>query len=266
VEDCPRDQVGVLPVAEYRQGADGCAIVGMGVYRSDEFPALDGIYFSSDFCSGKAWGLQRGDDGTWNYQELLDTDLQVTGSGRDEAGNLYLTACAACADYARYYDPIENPQGTVWRLVAADQVPEGAETAPLEAEEGVTPTAGEATPAATTTTASPAAAGEAVEVEEAEYYVKSARTTFQVGQPYTFTVTNAGNDVHEFVIEPAGEVDEPLEGEANGKDVESEIEDIAPGQSKALTWTFAETGRYQFACHLPGHYESGMVLEVEVTG
>jgi hypothetical protein len=88
VEDCPRDQVGVLPVAEYRQGADGCAIVGMGVYRSDEFPALDGIYFSSDFCSGKAWGLQRGDDGTWNYQELLDTDPQVTGSGRDEAGNL----------------------------------------------------------------------------------------------------------------------------------------------------------------------------------
>ena len=55
-------------------------------------------------------------------------------------------------------------------------------------------------------------------------------------------------------------------GEANGKDVESEIEDIAPGQSKALTWTFAETGRYQFACHLPGHYESGMVVEVEVTG
>jgi uncharacterized cupredoxin-like copper-binding protein len=198
---------------------------------------------------------------------LLDTDLQVTGSGRDEAGNLYLTACAACTDYARYYDPIENRQGTVWRLVAADQVPEGAETAPLETEEETTSTAGVATPSAATTTASPAAAeGETVAVEEAEYYVKPAQTTFEVGRPYTFTVTNAGNDAHEFVIEPAGEVDAPLEGEVNGKNVESEIEDIAPGQAKTLTWTFAEPGRYQFACHLPGHYESGMVVEVDVTG
>jgi glucose/arabinose dehydrogenase/uncharacterized cupredoxin-like copper-binding protein len=266
VEDCARDQVGVLPVAEYRQGADGCAIVGMGVYRGEEFPALNGIYFSSDFCSGKVWGLQRREDGTWINQELLDTDLQVTGSGRDEAGNLYLTACAACTDYARYYDPIENPQGTVWRLVASDQVPEGAETAPLEAEEGATPPASDETPVAAPSTASPVAAeGEAVVVEEGEYYVK-AETTFEAGQAYTFTVTNAGNDVHEFVIEPAGEIDAPMEGEVNGKDIESEIEDIAPGQTKTLTWTFAEPGQYQFACHLPGHYESGMVLKVEVTG
>ena len=48
--------------------------------------------------------------------------------------------------------------------------------------------------------------------------------------------------------------------------MESEIEDIGPGEMKTLTWTFAEPGRYQFACHLPGHYEAGMVLEVEVTG
>ena len=176
---------------------------------------MDGIYFNSDFCSGKVWGLQRGEDGAWIYQQLLDTELQVTGAGRDEAGNLYVTACGACTDYGRYYDPTENPQGTVWRLVAADQVPEGAETAPLEAEEGETPTAGEATPAAAPTTASPAAGeGEAVAVEEGEFYVEAAQTTFEVGQPYTFTVTNAGNDTHEFVIEPAGAVDAPLEQES----------------------------------------------------
>ena len=67
-----------------------------------------------------------------------------------------------------HYDPFENPQGTVWRLVAADQVPEGAETAPLQAEEGTAPTAAdEATPDAATSTASPVTAeGEAVAVEE----------------------------------------------------------------------------------------------------
>ncbi len=138
VEQCPRTQVGELPVAEYRQGADGCSIIGIGVYRGDELPSLDGIYFNSDFCSGKVWGLQRGEDGAWIYQQLLDTELLVTGSGSDEAGNLYLTACAC--DYGRYYDPQQDPRGTVWRLVTADQVPEGAEIAQIETpSEAATP-------------------------------------------------------------------------------------------------------------------------------
>jgi hypothetical protein len=55
----------------------------------------------------------------------------VTGAGTDEAGNLYATACEC--QFSRQYDPFENPQGTVWRIVAAGQVPEGAETAPLDA-------------------------------------------------------------------------------------------------------------------------------------
>jgi hypothetical protein len=75
--------------------------------------------------------LQRGEDDAWVYQQLLDTELLVTGAGADEAGNLYVTACAC--NYGRYYDPTEKPEGTVWRLVAADQAPDGAETAPVEA-------------------------------------------------------------------------------------------------------------------------------------
>ena len=263
VQDCPRDQVGVLPVAEYRQGENGCAVVAVGVYRGEEIPGLDGVFVNSDFCSGKFWGLQRGDDGNWNYQELLDTTLQVTGAGSDEAGNLYVTACGACSDYSRFYNPEENPNGTVWRLVAADNIPQGAEMAPLEgAPEGATPTAGEA-PAAAPSTASPApSAAETVAVEEGEYYIRPAETTFVVGQPYTFAVSNAGNTSHEFVIEPAGSTEKtPLE--ANGQ--KSAIDDIAPGAASQLTWTFTEPGQYQFACHLPGHFTSGMVIQFEVT-
>jgi glucose/arabinose dehydrogenase len=147
VEDCP--QLGVLPVAEYKHGRDGCSITGIGVYRGEEFPSLDGIYFSADWCSGKVWGLQRDEDGTWIYQELLDTDLLITGAGRDEVGNLYVTVCRC--DGSSQYDPFENPQGSVWRLVAADRVPEGAETAPLQPEEEATPIASEATPVAAAT-------------------------------------------------------------------------------------------------------------------
>ena len=48
---CPRQQVGVLPVAEYEHGDDGCSLIGLGVYRGEEYPALDGIYFSGDLCT-----------------------------------------------------------------------------------------------------------------------------------------------------------------------------------------------------------------------
>jgi hypothetical protein len=70
----------------------------------------------------------------------LDTRLLVTGAGQDEAGEAYLTACECVV--ARDYNPFDNPTGTLWQVVSADQVPEGAETAPLEQ-----PDEPEATPA-----------------------------------------------------------------------------------------------------------------------
>jgi len=103
-----------------------------------------------------------------------------------------------------------------------------------------------------------------VGVIEGDFSVRPQRTTFQVGQPYVFAVGNAGQAVHEFVIEPAGANDAPFAVDVNGKEQESEIEDIAPGEIDELQWTFTEPGRYQFACHVPGHYEAGMVVEVEV--
>src|ERR671912_1591896 len=119
IEECPRQQVGVLPVAEYAHGEDGCAVIGLGVYRGEAYPALDGIYFSGEFCTGEIRGLQRDADGVWQFQNLLDTALQITGSGQDESGVVYMTGVA------------EGTDGSLWRLVAADQVPAGAIVVPL---------------------------------------------------------------------------------------------------------------------------------------
>jgi predicted lipoprotein with Yx(FWY)xxD motif len=111
--------------------------------------------------------------------------------------------------------------------------------------------------------ASPMAMGEnEVAVELGEFYVKASTVTLQAGQEYTFVVTNAGVLIHELVIEPAGAVDEPFEK----GDMESEIEDIEPGETDTLTWTFDEPGTYQLSCHIPGHFESGMVVEITVEG
>jgi len=113
-------KVGYLPVAEFKHGDDGCSITGVGVYRGTLSPELDGIYFASDFCSGKVWGLARDDAGAWQFQELFNSELAVTGAGQGEDGELYITACN-CA-FGRDYDPYANPGGTVWQIVATDAV------------------------------------------------------------------------------------------------------------------------------------------------
>jgi uncharacterized cupredoxin-like copper-binding protein len=110
-------------------------------------------------------------------------------------------------------------------------------------------------------TGSSATAGDPVAITLDDFTVTPSRSSFTVGQTYTFTATNEGKVVHEMVIEKGGDVDKALD--AGGQ--EAEAEDIAPGASKSLTWTFTEPGTYQIACHKPGHFEAGMVATITVT-
>lgn len=38
---------------------------------------------------------------------------------------------------------------------------------------------------------------------------------------------------------------------------------VAPGETKELVWKFSKTIDLEFACNIPGHYESGMVGKIE---
>ena len=51
-------------------------------------------------------------------------------------------------------------------------------------------------------------------------------------------------------------VDEPLDI----TDEASEIEDVAPGETKSVVWTITDPEPYQISCHVPGHYEGGKAL------
>lgn len=99
-----------------------------------------------------------------------------------------------------------------------------------------------------------------VQVALWEFRISADRMTLRAGEEYTIVGSNVGTMVHEMVVERAGALDEPLEKD----DRESEVEDIQPGSSGELVWTFDEPGAYQYACHIPGHYELGMVLEFTV--
>ena len=125
-------RVGILPIAEYSHVDQGICVAGIGVYRGKDYPKLDGTYFVSDWGSGKIWGMQRDSAGKWHMQELLDLDTPIrpTAGGEDEAGNLYVTH--ATANYGGPVDPAASERGALWKIVPADQVPAGAQTAPLQ--------------------------------------------------------------------------------------------------------------------------------------
>jgi len=100
----------------------------------------------------------------------------------------------------------------------------------------------------------------AVDVTLTEYKIEMSKTSVPAGQ-VKFNITNTGSIVHELVLEPAGAVDAPLE--ANG--TVAEAEDIEPGATATLEWTIDTPGEYQLTCHLPGHFENGMVTTFTVT-
>lgn len=41
-----------------------------------------------------------------------------------------------------------------------------------------------------------------------------------------------------------------------------EVVFVAPGETAELTWTFPADGTVEFACNMPGHYDSGMMGEI----
>jgi glucose/arabinose dehydrogenase len=84
------DRTGLtLPVAEYDH-SQGCSVTGGYVYRGQQFPALGGIYFFSDYCSGRIWGLARDAQGAWHMAEVGRASIRPSSFGEDERGELYL--------------------------------------------------------------------------------------------------------------------------------------------------------------------------------
>jgi glucose/arabinose dehydrogenase/uncharacterized cupredoxin-like copper-binding protein len=238
-EDCR--PVGVLPVAEYDHADENCSITGIGVYRGAVSTSLDGLYFSADYCSGKVWGLGRDTSGAWVFAELLDTELQVSGAGMDEAGELYVTTCAC--EYQRGYDPEASLGGMVWRLVAADQVPEGAETAAGQADAAEAANEENAVPQTGT-----AGAGEArtVDVVLVDGAIEMP-ATIPAG-PLLIRVTNNGTLEHNFEIE--------------GQGIEEEFaQNLAPGETQVMQIQLPP-GRYRIYCPVGDHAERGMQLTV----
>ncbi|MBU1316468.1 MAG: cupredoxin domain-containing protein [Alphaproteobacteria bacterium] len=88
-------------------------------------------------------------------------------------------------------------------------------------------------------------------------------STFKVrkGQTVRFTIKNAGELDHEFVLDNQENV---MEHKAvMEKFPEMEHDDpnairLAPGKSGEIVWKFTNDGTFKVACLVPGHYDAGM--------
>ena len=213
--ECPRQQVGELPVAEYQHGVAGCAVIGLGVYRGEAFPSLDGIFFSGDYCSGEIRGLQRDAQGVWQFQTLLDTPLLITGSGQDAAGNLYVTAYPSAAS-----EEAGVAGGSVWMIVAA-----GA-----QAPAAGTPVGGSLATPPSASTASASGAGVGPRVVIRAQSIEPARVDVPRDAPTSLTIANVSDVQRTCAI---AEVDATVEA--------------PPGETVSLTVTLPR-GRYRMTC------------------
>lgn len=90
--------------------------------------------------------------------------------------------------------------------------------------------------------------------------------SFKQGETIQFNITNKGELEHEFVIDTK-------EGNVKHKEamakMNMEHDDpnsvrLDPGKSGTVIWAFANAGTFEFACLIPGHYESGMHGPIEV--
>lgn len=167
----------------------------------------------------------------------------ISGAGSDEAGELYVTTCAC--EYQRGYDPMENPGGAVWRLVAAEggaAPAEPAAAAPAEEQPA------EEAPAAEAPPTEGAAAGTTVDVSLDDFVINMP-DRLPAGA-ITFNVTNVGERLHNLEIE--------------GQGVEAVLpQDLESGQSGSMTVELAP-GEYTVYCPVGQHADRGMMMTLVV--
>lgn len=105
------------------------------------------------------------------------------------------------------------------------------------------------------------------ETDDGEMIFEPAEFDINPGETIRFNVKNDGELEHEFVIDT---VEQNVVHKAMMAEYDMEHDDpnsvrLDEGKSGEVIWTFANEGTFEFACLIPGHYESGMHGPITVT-
>lgn len=89
------------------------------------------------------------------------------------------------------------------------------------------------------------------------------------GETIKFVVKNSGKVKHEMVLGTERELKEHYEAMKKNPEMEHADENmvtVQPGKSGEMIWQFTKSGKVNFACLQPGHYDAGMKGAVVVSG
>jgi uncharacterized cupredoxin-like copper-binding protein len=87
------------------------------------------------------------------------------------------------------------------------------------------------------------------------------------GETVRLEVSNAGAIKHELVLGTPAELREHAAQMQKHPEMEHDDPNavsVPPGEMRSLVWRFSKSGRFEFACLVPGRYEAGMVGRVNV--
>ncbi len=109
--------------------------------------------------------------------------------------------------------------------------------------------------------------GTQVTITLADNTITASTTTFQVGVPYAFVITNTGKHAHNFNINPPVSVVGSLDAALNASLLSVPQDQLSPGQSTVAEFTFPDSAAgkpLEFSCLIRSHYESGMHVSINV--
>jgi len=135
-------------------------------------------------------------------------------------------------------------------------------------------------------------ASRTIEIKMFDNYYEPENISVKEGETVRFVIKNVGEFVHEFNIgtsemhaahqkemmmmmeHGALEPDKinhkmMMMDMGNGKTMKHDDPNsvlLEPGKSGEVIWTFAKAGDIEFACNVPGHYDSGMAGKIRFNG
>ncbi|MEM5473637.1 cupredoxin family protein [Hoeflea sp. AS60] len=107
------------------------------------------------------------------------------------------------------------------------------------------------------------------ETDDGRMLFEPALLEVKNGETIRFAIKNAGELEHEFVLDTHHNNEEHKALMAKFPEMEHDDPNairLVEGADGEIIWTFSKTGTFEFACLIPGHYESGMKGDITVAG
>lgn len=105
------------------------------------------------------------------------------------------------------------------------------------------------------------------ETDDGEMLYEPNSLSVKKGETIRFAITNAGENEHEFVLDTFDKNQEHKAQMAKFPEMEHDDPNsirLEEGEKGDIIWEFSNEGEFEFACLIPGHYESGMRGDLKV--